>query len=298
MKIHYLSDIHIDHFVSETSNPRQIQRQLDDFFRYSKIDKLIELPESERNIFIIPGDCSNYNSVAKHFLLRLKEIFKYIIIVPGNHDMYLCTSSQASKYKYQSQNRIQDMKEFCKNNNIYYLDGDIVEISGKKFAGLGMFWDKFYYNKLEKREASDNEVLNFYDNYMNDSKFIMSGHESMKIPLTYGGSFLKTSFNALEHFEKEYQKLQRFNDFDDIDVMITHYVPTIPYGMKNKYAMERGTTFYMFDGEKDIERISPKFWLFGHMHDKYDFIHKDVRFLCNPSGYPGETPYSVDWFEV
>lgn len=298
MKIHYLSDIHIDHFVRETSNPRQIQRQLDDFFRYSKIDKLLELPDLERNIFIIPGDLSNYNSVAKHFLLRLKEYFKYIIIVPGNHDMYLCSSSQASKYNFQSQNRIQDMKEFCKNNNIYYLDGDIVEIEGKKFAGLGMFWDKWYYNKLEKREASDNEVLNFYDNYMNDSKFIMNGHKPMKIPLAYGGSFLKTSFNALEFFECEYQKLQRFNDFDDIDVMITHYVPTIPFGIKTKYAMERGTTFYMFNGEKDIERISPKVWLFGHMHDKFDFIHKDVRFLCNPSGYPGETPYSVDWFEI
>ena len=80
--------------------------------------------------------------------------------------------------------------------------------------------------------------------------------------------------------------------------MVTHYLPTVPYGMKPTYATERGTTFYMFDGEKDIERISPKFWLFGHSHDKYDFIHKDVRFLCNPFGYPGEILHVVDWFEI
>jgi gamma-glutamylcyclotransferase (GGCT)/AIG2-like uncharacterized protein YtfP len=77
-----------------------------------------------------------------------------------------------------------------------------------------------------------------------------------------------------------------------------NYTPTIPYGIRTTYALEKGSTFYMFNGEKDIERIQPKFWLFGHMHDKFDFIHKDVRFLCNPNGYPGETTYTVDSFEL
>ena len=298
MKIHFLSDVHIDHYCYDTSSRAKMNRQIDEFFRMSKIDKILELPEDERKVFIIPGDLSNSNTVAKVFLIRLKELFQYIIIVPGNHDRYLTSKSQAQKYKFQSQSRIDEMKQFCKENDIIYLDGEIVEIEGKKFAGLGMFWDKSYYNYLEKRESSDNEVLNFYDNYMNDSKYIMDGLEPIKISLAYGGSYLKTSFNALEFFEKEHQKLQKFNDFDDIDVMITHYVPTIPYGIKTKYALERGTTFYMFNGEKDIERISPKFWLFGHMHDKFDFIHKDTRFLCNPMGYPGETLYVADWFEI
>ena len=295
MKIHYMSDLHVDHFIFDTSNSTKINRQIDEYFKITRIDKI---PEDERYMFIIPGDLSNSNTVAKAFLLRLKELFRYILLVPGNHDLYLCSKSQASKYKFDSFNRIKEMKEFCTVNNIYYLDGNIIEIDGKKFGGLGMFWDKSYYNYLEKREASDNEVLNFYDNYMNDSKFIMQGFESYKIPTTYGGNYLKTSFNAIEFFEKEYKKLLDFNDFDNIDVMITHYVPTIPHGIRTKYALERGTTFYMFDGEKDIERITPKFWLFGHMHDKFDFIHKDVRFLCNPNGYPGETPYTVDWFEL
>ncbi len=295
MKVYYMSDLHIDHYCRDTYGESKMNRQIDEFFRLSCISNI---QEDERNIFIIPGDLSNSNTVAKSFLLRLKELFEYIIIVPGNHDRYLTSKSQAQKYKFQSQNRIDEMKTFCSENNIYYLDGDIIEIEGKKFGGLAMSWDKSYYNYLEKRLATDNEVLNFFDNYMNDSKYIMDGFEPMKIPLAYGGVYFKTSFNALEFFEKEYQKLQRFNDFDDIDVMISHYVPTIPHGLKLKYAQERGTTFYMFDGEKDIERISPKIWLFGHTHDKYDFIHKDTRFLCNPMGYPGETLYVVDCFEI
>lgn len=295
MKIYYSSDLHIDFYVSETKNQKQIQKAIDSYFQITGIDKI---PEEERNIFIIPGDLSNYNSVAKEFIKRLKELFKYIILVPGNHDRYLCSKNQATKYNFKSQNRIDEMKQFCSENNIHYLDGNIIEIQGKKFAGLGMSWDKFYYNKLEKREASNAEVLNFYDNYMHDSKFIMDGFEPYTIPLVYGGSYFKTSLDALEFFEKEYNKLQNFNDFDNIDVMITHYVPTVPHGIRTKYALDRGSTFYMFNGEKDIERIAPKFWLFGHMHDKFDFVHKDVRFLCNPVGYPGETLYRVDWFEL
>ena len=295
MKIHYMSDLHVDHFVFTASTPSRRQKQIDVYFELMGLNKI---PEDERYMFIIPGDLSNYNSVAKDVLLRLKQLFKYVILVPGNHDRYLVSGEQAKKYKYFSQNRIDELKKFCSDNDIIFLDGNIVEIDGKKFAGLSMFWDKFYYNKLEKREASDAEVLNFYDNYMNDSKFIMDGHEPHKISLAYGGSYYNSSFNAIKFFKQEYEKLQNLRDYDNIDVMITHYVPTIPYGMKREYAEERGTTFYMFDGEKDIERISPAVWLFGHVHNKYNFIHKNVKFLCNPHGYPGETPYRVDWFEL
>ena len=295
MKIHYMSDLHVDHYITETNNANKINRQVDEFFRLSGITKI--QPE-ERYMFIIPGDLSNYNSVAKVVLLRLKQLFKYVLITNGNHDLYMCSTTQADKYQNNSFNRLNELKQFCSENNIIFLDGQIVEIDGKRFGGLGMFWDKSYYNYLEKREASDAEVLNFYDNYMNDSKFIMRGEKPYKIPLAYGGSYFKGSFNAIDYFKEQYIKLQNYNDFDNIDVMVSHYIPTIPYGMKTEYAMERGTTFYMFNGEKDIERISPEVWLFGHTHNKYDFIHKDVRFLCNPFGYPGETLYVVDWFEI
>lgn len=296
MKIHYCSDTHFDHYVFETSNPKSRQRQIDIYFR--DIICINNIPEDERYMFIIPGDLSNYNSVTFDVLIRLKELFKHVLITTGNHDRYLFSKTQKQKYNFQSQNRIDELKEFCSNNDIIFLDGNIVEIDGKKFAGLCMFWDKFYYNKLEKREASDTEVLNFYDNYMNDSKCILDGFEPYRIPTAYGGSYFKSSFNAIEFFKEEYKKLQNFQDYADIDVMVTHYVPTIPHGMKREYLEERGSTFYMFDGEKDIERIKPKIWLFGHMHNKYDFIHKDVRFLCNPIGYPGETLHKVDWFEL
>ncbi len=295
MKIHYLSDLHCDHYISETKGTEKQNRQLTEFLRLTGISKI---PQEERYMLIIPGDLSNYNSVAKVVLIKFKELFKHVLLVNGNHDLYMCSSSQAKKYNFNSFGRLSEIKQFCTENDIIFLDGQIVEIDGKRFGGLGMFWDKSYYNYLEKREASDNEVLNFYNNYMNDSRFIMNGEEPYKIPLAYGGSYFKTSFNAIEYFEQEYKKLQMYNDYDDIDVMVSHYVPTVPHGMKTQYALERGTTFYMFDGEKDIERIQPKIWLFGHTHDKYDFLYKDVRFLCNPFGYVGETPYVVDWFEI
>lgn len=295
MKIHYLSDLHLDHYIFENQFNAKMDRQIDDYLKLCEISKI---PEEERYMLIVPGDLSNYNNPTKRFLQRLKELFKHILITGGNHDLYMCSTNQADKYQNNSFNRLKDIKQFCSEIGVHYLDGNIVEIDGKRFGGTMMFWDKSYYNKLEKREASDREVLNFYDNYMNDSKLIMNGFKPIKVPIAYGGSFLQTSFNAIEYFESEHKKLQDYNDFDNIDVMVTHYAPTLPHGIRTKYAIERGTTFYLFDGEKDIERISPKIWLFGHMHDKFNFTHKDVHFLCNPFGYPGETLQVVDWFEI
>ena len=287
MKIDYISDLHLD-FWNREYNPQNLKmkKQLKTF-----IDMLKFNPESE--VLIIAGDLGHYNQQDKEFLLLCKEHYNKIVLVRGNHDMYLIGKNEM-KYNLQYRNRIQDMKDFCKENSIDYLDGDILEYRGIKIAGVGMSWDESYYCKLEDRLVSQHEILEFYKNTMNDSRLILDGRESYQVTTAYGGKYINISFNPFSYFEQEKKKLEKINDFDDIDIMVSHYPPTnpFPYGI-NHYADDLSSTFYMFDGEKDIERISPKYWIFGHMHFNYNFIHKDVNFLCNPLGYPGENTYNV-----
>lgn len=34
-----------------------------------------------------------------------------------------------------------------------------------------------------------------------------------------------------------------------------------------------------------------QYWVFGHTHDAIEYEIGDVKFLCNPLGYPSESEY-------
>jgi Icc-related predicted phosphoesterase len=271
MKVHYISDLHVDFWVRET-NPQS--------------------PKAD--VLIIAGDLGHYNHQDQAFLLKCKEVYKHIMFVRGNHDMYLISNRIKNKFLFDSMNRVNEMKRFCRENGIHYLDGNVISIDGYNFGGVGMSWDDSYYIKLASKDCPDynpskNEVNEFFKNTMNDAKLIYGGSDNFDVQTAYGGRYFESSFNQNEYFECEYKKLQNINDYDNIDIMVSHYIPIVPYEFSySSYEDSSSSTFYMFDGYKDVERINPKYWIFGHMHSEYDFNYKDVNFLCNPLGYPGE----------
>lgn len=295
MKIHYLSDTHLDFWIRE-QNPQspKFQKQLDEY-----IDMLKLAPV---DVLIIAGDLGHYYAQDRAFLLACTEIYRHVILVRGNHDMYLVSGQQQKKYLKDSMNRVFELKAFCRNNGIHYMDGDIISIDGVTFGGVGMSWDKSYYSKLSGSVPSDNEVREFFNNTMNDSRLIfMDGKNNGVVETTHGDHYIKSGFDPFDYFKKEYDKLQRINDFDDVDVMVSHYVPVNPYdfGGLKRYKEDLSSTFYMFDGYADVQRINAKYWIFGHMHNNYNFVYDDTKFLCNPIGYPGENLYNtVKEFEI
>lgn len=275
MNIHFISDIHIDFWVKEKNPQKQIKMD-------SQIDTLIKYMymEDTADVLVIPGDLGHYYTQDTRFLSKCKEIYKHIILVRGNHDMYLVGKSNKDRYELDSFKRVEHLKDWCKSQDgIHYLDGDIVEIEGVKFGGVGMSWDTSYASKIA-RGYNEMDILSKFKKVMNDAKLITKGKRN-----SYYGSYHE--FDPYSYFKEEYAKLQLMRDYDDIDVMVSHYGPVVPENMPIQYR-NITSTFYYFDGLKDIQRISPKYWLFGHTHDRYDFMVEDTRLMCNPLGYPGE----------
>lgn len=289
LKVDYCSDLHLDFWCNEY-NPLHPKF-------HKKIDKFIDMMgfgESQAQVLIISGDLGHYNQQDQALLLKLKSIYQYVLLVRGNHDMYLL-SSQKSKYDHNSWNRINDMKQFCESNNIDYCDGQIINISGFNFVGIGMSWDKYYYEKLSGKEISEHELKIYFHDTLNDGRMIHeNGKDNYYVSTAYGGGFFNSSFDNFKYFQTEYEKLSKIQDYDNVDVMISHYVPLIIPNMPLKYKESLSTTFYMFDGDKDIERINPQYWVFGHTHIEYNFKHPttNTTFLCNPLGYPNENTYT------
>lgn len=283
MKFDYVSDTHLDFWIKELdSNKEKFKRFIDEFcvrFGFLQGDNVI-----------IAGDIGHYFSQNSFFLKHLKTLYKNVFIVPGNHDRYLVTGNQEIRYNYQSENRIHEMKRFCGENDIHFLDGNVVNIDGVKISGLGMSWDDSFFKRLE----SKGDVLQLYKQTMNDAIKIQEGKTHI-IDNLYGYKEIVGTFNPVEFFEREMNKLQ---NIPEVDVMVSHYGPVVPETIPEMY-MNSTTTFFFFDGLKELKRINPKFWIFGHTHRSYNFVQNNTNLLCNPIGYPNEIPFTrVKTFEI
>jgi len=74
--------------------------------------------------------------------------------------------------------------------------------------------------------------------------------------------------------------------------MITHVNPSFDEKhIDSKYHNSPINTFFTFDGSKFFKNGSMKYWVFGHTHDSIEYDIGNIKFLCNPLGYPHESQY-------
>jgi Icc-related predicted phosphoesterase len=256
-----ISDIHLDFYI-DVRNPEQKMRK--------KIKEFVTtiLPEKPQKVLVIAGDLGHYNHQNLWLLEELKNHYDYIILVSGNHDYYLVSSSVKSKYKANSHKRNNEMREMAsKIDGVHYLDGNIIEIDGVKYGGVGMWYDFSYGIKyLGLRKDS---LFYQWRQIMNDSKLI-SGLDM---------------FHDFKEAEIENAKLDPI--IDECDVVITHVGPDwsrIPH----EYKFETSTAFYYFDGSKYFDKIDGKVWIYGHVHYRNDYDLFGCRMVNSSLGYPSE----------
>jgi len=263
--IDFGSDLHIDFYVKET-NPQseKFKKQMKNFF-----DNLYENTNSNSDILIIAGDISHYNSQTKEFLRLAKEKYKEVLITWGNHDMYMINNNIANKYKTNSFNRTIELGEICDELGVKYLDGNVFEINGIKIGGSGN-WYKCDYDLWSKRS--------------NDSRLIYTD----EVYTMYGGK-RKIHIDSDKLAQKEYEKLMSLGE---LDVLVTHVgvvEPTLDEGMKLEYVMSGENSMYYSNTDEIISKLKPKFHIFGHTHDVYDFTRDECQFVTFPLGYPKES---------
>lgn len=91
-------------------------------------------------------------------------------------------------------------------------------------------------------------------------------------------------------YKIEMEKLEKI--YQNCDVMITHVNPSCSEEHINeKYHNNPTNTFFTFDGSKYYNNGTMKYWIFGHTHDSIEYEIGDVKFLCNPLGYPHESNF-------
>ncbi|MGJ0310892.1 metallophosphoesterase [Aliarcobacter cryaerophilus] len=269
MKIDILSDLHFDNYF---------------YNKYSKDDvinfysQIIDFANCG-DVLVIAGDLGHNNHQNIKILKILKEFYKNIVCVLGNHDYYLNGKENKSLFKG-SFERVSNMRELInKEDNIYCLNGDIIEIDSVKFGGCdGWYNDGFLrvnYPKVYFPRKSNNAM---WQNCTPDSKFVV-GIE-----------------NFDDIFEIERPKIERV--YKECDVMITHINPSAKKEYLNaKYQNNQSSTFFCFDGEDYLKNGSMKYWIFGHNHDVIEYKEHNVKCICNPLGYFNESG-NGQWIKI
>jgi predicted phosphodiesterase len=273
LKIAYISDEHLDFFVKE----RDPNREKFD----SEIDRYIEhvLKPEKADILICAGDISHYNNLTKLYFKKLKKYFNYIVFVHGNHDLYLVSDSQKYKYKKDSFNRLQELRDFADTeDNIYFLEGDVIEIQGLKIGGLAN-----WYNLPTQGHISQ------WIEYMNDPKLIIEGAEPRHICYSYSVHEIIPTFDT-QKFRKEVEKQWDNIEKQKCDILVTHICPVIiPDNVMNpRFLGNKNNIFFMTDDLQRVKNTNAEIVIYGHNHESKEWDFEDINFKSNAVGYPKE----------
>ncbi len=281
LRVDYISDLHTDFWV-DCLNKQSPKFDIE-------IDEFVDMLKPQKGrVLLLGGDQGHYFQQDSEVILKLKKYYDHILIVMGNHDMYLESGKQEKKYRWDSMNRLFEMETFCDaHDGIHYMDGKIIEIDEFKFGGIGMWHDNTYGLTLG---YSPEKIDEAYYKLMNDSKYIfVDGKKNYSIPYGYGGVDHIRHFKPLERYKKQRAKLDRMSE---CHVMLTHYGPKVPEELPFEF-QDIDTSYYYFDGLEDIKRLKPHYWVHGHTHTTSQELVGGTKILTNALGRPSENRYTI-----
>jgi len=278
MKVDIISDVHECFWIKEKdTNKLKFKVELENYVKNI-------LQPKDGDVLIIAGDTGHYNNMTKELLLELKKYYKNIILTWGNHNLYLVSNSQVSKYNSKSTNRLEELKEICVEAEVYYLDGDVVEIEGIKFGGTGS-----WYNLTTEWE------IETWKKVMNDSNLIYDGYAVQSYGMYQHYSRPSNNWDPIKFYDIEKAKLIKIAE-EGCDVFITHialHEPDESEGMKEEYLNQKENIFYYTENFDLVKKAGAKIHIHGHTHQNLDYVKDGVQVVCNPLGYPSDNTYNT-----
>lgn len=269
MTIDYISDVHFDTHLGLWSH---VQRE-----HFERNFEAVFVPIFETkssDTLIVAGDIGEHNRQNIEALRLIREWigYRHIVLVMGNHDWFLANRAAIDDYNERSANRVNEFKELvAKEEGLYLLDGDVVEIEGIRIGGAMSWYDGSYcFHNLNPYYTKDREYLQRVWCELNPDGDHIFGIEA---------------FDDL--LPGELAKLERV--YMESDVIVTHINPSIrPEHTAKRWSQEDTTGFFTFDGSRFLVDTPAQFWIFGHTHIPLEYQRHGVQCRSNPLGYPNE----------
>jgi len=244
--IQYASDLHLEHEL------------------YKSDFKDIITPKERAEILILAGDiCNPTLPIFIKFMRYCCTNWKYVIMIPGNHEYYKSSINSTNIY-------IQDLSKKIK---FYFLNNSnfiIRRKSGKHIVIIGTPLWSF---------IPDNCFIETVT-YLNDFKYIKElkcDHYTYNILHKYCKSYINTQLNDI-----------RFENY--IKVVVSHHAPIEEITSSPIYRGKSTNKAFASDCNNLVKMADV--WIFGHTHYNPKLIVQDnCRVLSNQRGYRGNCRY-------
>jgi predicted phosphodiesterase len=253
LKLGYISDLHVE-FYNENLVP-EVMKNFNE-------DKLVIAGDTAVTPIMLS------NTIDAFFEHGIKTIF----LVLGNHEFF-----QKDNLKLEEKFKL--YKDVLKSKkNVFLLDGDIIEIEGKRIFGFNPFYDSSY-------------LKNKYP-YLSDSMIEKKFNE------IYTKGMADHKFIALSDMKEWHNKeLEKLKKIDKVDLIISHVKPVnIDRFFARQFRGSDFNTMFSFNGTEFFYKTDN--WIFGHTHNPTVFELAGVKFFSNPLGYPGERKLPDNIIEI
>jgi predicted phosphohydrolase len=215
----------------------------------------------DTNVFVIAGDLGQFKN-EKKWLIELTSKYPNveIVVVAGNHSYYTSNIQSVDK----------KLKELSKQyKKIHYLQNESVVINDIRFIGSVLWTDFNNSNPLDMHDAQSG---------MNDYKYIRYNNGESRF----------TPYHAVRlHREAKEYIFKTLEESEEPCIVVTHHKPFVTNNNYLSSAFEAELR-----GDLIESRKPPIMWFSGHDHTSHNYTFdcngKDIRFISNPLGYPGE----------
>lgn len=264
MTYYFISDLHVDFYAPLSRRASTLEKYFEEFF--------------ERNFLpadacCIAGDIANNYFTYVEFLRFIACKYSDVYVCFGNHDII---TEHADVYGSDRDFLTSECKmeyfleQVAEIPNVHLLENGVVNgVAGCMgmcdFKYKHEVWANEQENKLRWR-------LRWFDgrhwNYKQNNPAALWAY--------YDGVM---------------DSLTRKN----LKVMMTHFLP-LEFGMSKDYERDANSNFFYFQGTRYLENLPDNsIWLAGHTHTAFkkkfcDSLGKSHLLLCNPIGYPNESP--------
>lgn len=257
MRVHVMSDLHFEHMRLEFSS---------EFFKQHEA----LLAKDPAEVLVLAGDICQIGKAETLWKAKVAQLispYKKVLYVPGNHEFYDTTFTEADAF-------LEHIDGDPVFSNFIQLSYGPYVYNGIRFIGDTMWFPDTHQPRYVKRG-------------MADFSYIGTGGRPFE-PAVYErhNSFLTDVMGKLKAR----------------DVVITHHLP-LPASIDTQYRDSDLNVFFMTDMSGYLnEGNMPRMWFHGHTHSPFDYFHTEgaakMRVYCNPHGYPREGGNSQFWNRI
>ena len=98
---------------------------------------------------------------------------------------------------------------------------------------------------------------------------------------------------CLGYINNRLQYLRNHNNTNPI-IIVTHHCP-LPFCISDKYKNDPLSAAFASDLRWFIKKYPEiRLWCSGHVHEPYDFLYNETRFVCEPWGYFNENNFKIE----